>query len=125
MPVPFLNASWLASLPEATRNKFIASLSPAEAHLLLHDWPSWARPEQLPPAGDWRVWLLLAGRGFGKTRTGAEHFRAQAIARAARRFALVAPTASDARDVMVEGESASWRYRRLGSGRATNPRSDA
>jgi len=105
MPVPSLNASWLASLPEATRNKFIASLSPAEAHLLLHNWPSWVRPEQLPPAGDWRVWLLLAGRGFGKTRTGAEHIRAQAIARAARRFALVAPTASDARDVMVEGES--------------------
>jgi len=105
MRAPRLHSTWLASLPEATRNEFVANLSPIEAHLLLHDWPFWARPEQLPPEGDWRVWLLLAGRGFGKTRTGAEHIRARAIARTARRFALVAPTASDARDVMVEGES--------------------
>jgi predicted phage terminase large subunit-like protein len=59
----------------------------------------------LPPPGDWRVWLLLAGRGFGKTRTGAEFVRARVAAHRARRIALVAPTAADARDVMVEGES--------------------
>jgi phage terminase large subunit-like protein len=63
------------------------------------------RANQLPPDGDWRVWLLLAGRGFGKTRTGAELIRARAMALAARRLALVAPTAGDARDIMVEGES--------------------
>ena len=51
------------------------------------------------------MWLLLAGRGFGKTRTGAELVRARVAARSARRIALVAPTAADARDVMVEGES--------------------
>jgi phage terminase large subunit-like protein len=102
--LPF-HSTWLASLAEATRNEFIASLSPIEARTLLHDWPFWARPEQLPPGGDWRVWLLLAGRGSGKTRTGAEHIRARALARTAGRFALVAPTASDARDVMVERES--------------------
>ncbi len=105
MRVTCLHAGWLASLPEALRDELIAALSPAEARALLYDWPFWARPNQLPPDGDWRVWLLLAGRGFGKTRTGAEMIRARAIARTARRLALVAPTAGDARDVMVEGES--------------------
>ena len=62
-------------------------------------------PTQLPPQGNWRVWLLLAGRGFGKTRTGAELMRARVAAWTARRLALVAPTAADARNVMVEGES--------------------
>jgi phage terminase large subunit-like protein len=100
-----LHAAWLASLPEALRNSLVAALSPAEAEALLYDWQFWARPNQLPPDGDWRVWLLLAGRGFGKTRTGAELVRARVAVRTARRIALVAPTAADARDVMVEGES--------------------
>lgn len=100
-----LHAGWLASLPEALRNDLVAALSPAEARALLYDWQFWARPNQLPPEGNWRVWLLLAGRGFGKTRTGAELIRARVTARTARRLALVAPTAADARDVMVEGES--------------------
>jgi phage terminase large subunit-like protein len=68
-------------------------------------WPFWARPNQLPPAGDWRTWLVLAGRGFGKTRTGAEWCRGQVECGACSRLALVAATAADARDVMVEGES--------------------
>jgi phage terminase large subunit-like protein len=105
MRVPYLHSGRLASLPEALRNELVAALSPEEARLLIYDWPFWARPNQLPPEGDWRVWLVLAGRGFGKTRTGAEHIRARATARTASRFALVAPTAGDARDVMVEGES--------------------
>jgi phage terminase large subunit-like protein len=100
-----LHAAWLASLPEALRNSLVAALSPAEAEALLFDWQFWARPNQLPPEGEWRVWLLLAGRGFGKTRTGAEMVRARVAARTARRIALVAPTAADARNVMVEGES--------------------
>jgi phage terminase large subunit-like protein len=100
-----LHASWLASLPETLRNSLIDRLSPAEALALLHDWPFWARPNQLPPQGGWRIWLLLAGRGFGKTRTGAELMRARIAARTARRLALVAPTAADARGVMIEGES--------------------
>src|SRR5579864_5132031 len=62
-------------------------------------------PAQQPPSGGWRVWLLLAGRGFGKTRTGAEFVRAAIEKGLARRVALVAPTALDARSVMVEGES--------------------
>ena len=87
------------------RNELIAALTPAEARALLYEWAFWARPNQLPPDGEWRVWLVLAGRGFGKTRTGAEMIRARVTARTAHRLALVAPTAGDARDVMVEGES--------------------
>lgn len=65
----------------------------------------WARPAQLPPTGDWKIWVLLAGRGFGKTRVGAEETHHAARANPGRRIALVARTAADARDTMVEGES--------------------
>ncbi len=76
---------------------------------MLYDWSLWGRPEQIAPPGDWRVWLLLAGRGFGKTRTGAEWVRAQVEAGRCSRLALVAPTAADVRDVMIEGESGLLR----------------
>ena len=69
------------------------------------DWRSIARIEQLPPSGDWSVWLILAGRGAGKTRTGAEWVRSLAEAASVPRIALVGPTSADVRDVMVEGES--------------------
>jgi phage terminase large subunit-like protein len=68
-------------------------------------WRAKARPSQLPPPGDWNGWLVMAGRGFGKTRTGAEWVKEQVEAGTARRVAMVAPTAADARDTMVEGES--------------------
>lgn len=68
-------------------------------------WANMRRLEQAPPPGDWRTWLVMAGRGFGKTRTGAEFIREEVMAGRMRRVALVAPTAADARDVMVEGES--------------------
>ncbi len=68
-------------------------------------WRSIARDTQLAPEGNWRVWLLRAGRGFGKTRAGAEWVREQVEQHGARRVALVARTAADARDVIVEGES--------------------
>src|SRR6266478_4320826 len=105
MRVTDLHAGSLASPPETTGNELAAAFSPAEARALLYDWSFWARPAQKPPTGSWRVWLLLAGRGFGKTRTGAELVRARVAAWTARRLALVAPTAADARNVMVEGES--------------------
>lgn len=69
------------------------------------DWPFWRRPDQAEPEGNWRCWLLLAGRGFGKTRTGAEWVRARAEADGRLRIALVAATMADARAIMVEGES--------------------
>jgi phage terminase large subunit-like protein len=67
-------------------------------------WLGWRRREQMPPHGDWRTWLILAGRGWGKTRTGAE-WVIDRIEDGAERIALIGPTAADARDVMVEGES--------------------
>jgi predicted phage terminase large subunit-like protein len=68
------------------------------------DWPANARPEQILPGGDWRTWLIIAGRGWGKTRTGAETVR-EWVKRGYKRIAMIAPTAADARDVLVEGES--------------------
>lgn len=70
-------------------------------------WPAVARPAQLEPVPltDWDLWLLLAGRGFGKTRTGAEWVIKRAATQPGARGALVAPTAADTRDIMVEGES--------------------
>jgi len=98
----------LAALPPHARREALAGLSTPEAEILLHDWSLWARPEQRPPPpladGPWFAWLYLAGRGAGKTRAGAEWVRAR-IAAGSGRLALVAPTAADARDVMVEGES--------------------
>src|SRR5690242_21737590 len=79
-------------------------MAPGEANAFEYDWRYRARPQQLPPAGSWRVWLLMAGRGFGKTRCGAEWVRAEVKA-GRRRIALVGPTAADARNVMVEGAS--------------------
>lgn len=68
-------------------------------------WAAGARPEQTPPLGAWFAWMVIAGRGFGKTRTGAEWAWRQAAASPGSRGALIAPTAADVRDVMVEGES--------------------
>ena len=94
----------IALLPREKRIKAIQALSREELTDLLFDWKHRARIEQLPPEGDWSIWLYLGGRGAGKTRSGAEYIRAQ-IEAGARRVALVAPTAAGARDVMVEGES--------------------
>ena len=66
-------------------------------------WRDIARPSQIAPPGEWWLWLILAGRGFGKTRTGAEWVH-ENIDRYGR-WHFVAPTAADARDTMVEGES--------------------
>ena len=68
-------------------------------------WNVWARQQQLPPEGDWRTWLIMAGRGFGKTRAGAEWVRALALDHPDMRMALVASSLGEARAVMVEGES--------------------
>src|ERR1041384_4166805 len=102
---PSSAAEWIASQAASVRQECLNGLSDEAAAVALYDWPFWARPSQRPPAGDWRIWLLLAGRGFGKTRTGAEWIRARVDAGIARRIALVAPTPADARDVMIQGES--------------------
>lgn len=81
------------------------ALSDEEAHALWYDWPSWARDEQLMPEGDWLTWLVLAGRGFGKTRSLAEAVRTIVTREPGIRIAIIGPTAADCRDVIIEGES--------------------
>lgn len=83
----------------------MSSLSDAEKAELAYKWEFWARPNQLPPPGNWNVWLVLAGRGFGKTRMGSEWVRKLAHDNPGCRIALVAETAADARDVMIKGDS--------------------
>jgi phage terminase large subunit-like protein len=98
-------AARVAELPEAERNAVLASLDP---EALQWDWSFWARPEQMPPNDDsWNVGLYLAGRGAGKTRAAAEWVREKAKISnmGVLRFALIARTAADVRDVIVEGES--------------------
>jgi len=68
-------------------------------------WQVWARREQLPPPGDWTTWLICAGRGFGKSRAGAEWVCGTALTDPDARIALVASSLADGRAVMVEGES--------------------
>jgi phage terminase large subunit-like protein len=72
-------------------------------------WVEQARQNQLTPPGDWYIWLVLAGRGWGKTRTGAEDVAHYALQNAGARIAIVAPTFADARDTCVEGESGLLR----------------
>ena len=92
-------------MPPEKRTSFLQSLTDEEAALLLRDWRCWARDEQLPPQGDWRVWLFLGGRGAGKTRSGAEWIAGEVACGRMRRIGLIGATHSDARAVMVEGES--------------------
>ncbi len=66
---------------------------------------NFARQEQLTPGGNWKTWLILAGRGWGKTRTGAEDAVAYGLRHPGSRIAVVAPTFADARDTCIEGES--------------------
>jgi predicted phage terminase large subunit-like protein len=75
------------------------------ADALSSSWRVQSRPEQREPPGDWATWLILAGRGWGKTRTGTEWVHGHAVAGTASRIAICAPTAADIRDVLVEGPS--------------------
>ena len=83
---------------------FVHELSEAEAEELLFDWAFWRRAEQTAPPGDWVTWLLLGGRGSGKTRAGAEWVRSLA-ARGVGPIAIVGETITEALSVMVEGPS--------------------
>jgi len=98
-------AQQLARLSLDDRKAVINSLSATQKQALLYHWATWARPSQIAPKWLWRVWLLLAGRGFGKTRCGAEFIRQEVDGNRAGHIALIAPTAADARDTMIEGES--------------------
>lgn len=100
-----MTASSFRQLPQNRQKKFLNDLTPLETLTLHYDWQFWARANQIEPQGNWTHWIILAGRGFGKTRTGAEWVRMLVESGRAERVALVAPTLSDARRTMVEGES--------------------
>ena len=95
----------LRSKPPQVREAALRALTDDEAHALLWDWSFWARDDQLPPAGEWLVWMAMSGRGWGKTRVGAEYIRAYLRAHPKHRAALVARTLDEVRTTMVEGES--------------------
>lgn len=95
----------LLDLSKEERAAFLAALSQSERDELRWHWDLWARPEQRPPAGEWQVWLICAGRGFGKTRTGAEWVRSVARGNPDARIALIGASLAEVRAVMVEGES--------------------
>jgi len=93
----------LEGLDEDELRLVLAGLSEAERRALDEYWPAWAHEGQEPSDGDWRVWVLLGGRGFGKTRAGAEWVSGFARDNPGASIALVGATADEARRVMVEG----------------------
>ena len=102
-------AESLASLPEAERHRIISSLTDDQLLEVKYDWKIWARPKQLPPDWNWYVWLILSGRGFGKTRTGNEMVIRWAKAGYSP-IALIGQTKADVRDTIIEiGESSLLR----------------
>ena len=99
------NLSDFMNLELDTRVRMLEEMTPLECAQLFHDWAFWARPEQAPPAGDWIIWLILAGRGAGKTRAGACWVQHRVEAGIMKLGCLIAPTMADIRDVMVDGPS--------------------
>lgn len=94
----------LANKKQEVRDNYLKSLSYEDLLQLKYTWEFWAREEQITPKGDWTFWLVNAGRGFGKTRTGAEWVKKQ-VMKGFKRFGLIGPTASSTRDIMIEGDS--------------------
>ena len=99
-----ITAQTLRELPDAEVAAALKQLGPEKTEELQHSWEFWARPEQLEPKGNWNVWVALAGRGWGKTRAGAEWVRHR-IKKGDKIVHCVAPTKGDVRRVMVEGDS--------------------
>ena len=99
-------AQQIRALPDDAKKAWWDALTPeVQADLERLPWWLLGRPEQQPPGGDWTVWMYLAGRGAGKTRTASEWLTAQAASQPGTRWAVIAPTYGDARDTCIEGES--------------------
>ena len=100
-----LKASELARRTDEEITFVLSQMDAKARDEYIHSWHHWARDEQLAPEGDWSIWMIMAGRGFGKTRAGAEWVRNIAEADGSARFALVSANFAETRMVMVEGES--------------------
>ena len=98
-------AGLLAALPAAERREALATLPAADLAALEYAWQVWARPDQLPPTGDWRTWVQLGGRGSGKTRSAAEWVRSEVESGRRRSIGIVGPTADTLRRDVVQGQS--------------------
>src|SRR5688572_24986824 len=98
-------AEKLLGLDPAERRARLAKMSPRQRRSLRRHWRLWAHDGQVPPAQGWHTWLIMAGRGYGKTRAGAEWVREVAEADPTARIALVGASLGEARRVMVEGPS--------------------
>ena len=97
---------WLKEAGEETIRRIVSKMAIEDVRAVDAMFELWAHEGQRPPEGDdWRVWLLMAGRGFGKTRAGAEWICRIASRRPGLRIALVGATMADARGIMVEGVS--------------------
>ncbi len=98
-------AAGLAAMPAEERRAALASLSVKDLAALEFAWPVWARPDQLPPEGLWRTWLLLGGRGSGKTRSAAEWIRCVVESGTFGQIGIIGPTSDTLRRDMVQGPS--------------------
>ena len=96
---------WLLHATAKEKAALVKRLKQEERNEYDYVFSTKAHCGQLPPPGDWRTWLVMAGRGFGKTRAGAEWVRALAEADPEARIALVGASLGEVRRVMVEGES--------------------
>jgi phage terminase large subunit-like protein len=95
----------LLAAPAEVAERIVRELGDAALRALAWDWPSWAHLGQEEPPGEWRVWAMLCGRGFGKTRAGAEWVSGFARDHPGAAIALVAANPAEARRVMIEGRS--------------------
>ena len=111
MPELKSGAAWLASATPEEVDEFLGGLSQNALLALPWVFEFWALPHQLPPRGAWKTWVIMGGRGAGKTRAGSEWVRCQVEgagpedAGKCKRVALVGETIDQVRDVMVLGES--------------------
>ena len=95
-------AERMRTLPEEERRRILNSFSEEQQEALLWDWKFWGRPKQFPPEGDWKTWMILAGRGFGKTRTGTQWIHSRAMG-GSNWNAIVVDTPADFRDHIWDG----------------------
>ncbi|MGA9581127.1 MAG: terminase family protein [Allosphingosinicella sp.] len=104
----------LRQLPPETRRLVLTGMPSRVVDALREEWWWQARGGQIEPGGDWRIWAVVAGRGFGKTRAGAEWVSERARADPTARIALVAASRDEVARVMVEGESGILAVARIG-----------
>ena len=104
-------AEKLMQMPASSRKKLLGEFSNEECEALLHDWWFWGRPNQFPPQTNWYCWLVMAGRGFGKTRMGVEWVKncvegrspLGAASDAPQNIALIAQTQAEPPEVLIRG----------------------